>query len=416
MNASPRPLEGLLVIDLTTALSGPYATLLLAGLGARVVKVEDGLKGGDSSRTNSPFISSTGTLLGERELDSDWSVSQLNRARNKQSVGINLKDPDGVAVFKQLVMQADILVENFSDGVTSRLGIDYPTVHEWNPRMIYTSISGFGQGSEAGDAKAVDLIIQALSGLMMTSGSEGEAPVRVGLPLGDLIAPLYAVIGTLSAVVSREKSGRGSHVDVGMLGALTSLMANEPLDTLESVGIPVRSGTTLPRLSVFGIFESTDGWVSICAHTDHLAARLYSAMGREDLVGDSPFARRGGRVVGSGEIHGIVSDWVGTLSTAGVVEILAGRGVPVATVLTPAVALHSPIVRSRREVVSLLHPDLGPLNHISSSGIPILFDGVSPELDTPAERLGASTQSVLREFLDIDEQGFDELKAHKAVF
>jgi crotonobetainyl-CoA:carnitine CoA-transferase CaiB-like acyl-CoA transferase len=139
-------------------------------------------------------------------------------------------------------------------------------------------------------------------------------------------------------------------------------------------------------------------------------------MGREDLVGDSPFARRGGRVVGSGEIHGIVSDWVGTLSTAGVVEILAGRGVPVATVLTPAVALHSPIVRSRREVVSLLHPDLGPLNHISSSGIPILFDGVSPELDTPAERLGASTQSVLREFLDIDEQGFDELKAHKAVF
>ena len=416
MNASPRPLDGLLVLDLTTALSGPYATLLLAGLGARVVKVEDGLKGGDSSRTNSPFISSAGDLIGERERDDDWSVSQLNRARNKASVGINLKDPEGIAVFKQLVMQADILVENFSDGVTSRLGIDYPTVRQWNPRMIYTSISGFGQGSEAGDAKAVDLIIQALSGLMMTSGLEGEAPVRVGLPLGDLIAPLYAVIGTLSAVVSREKSGLGSHVDVGMLGALTSLMANEPLDTLERVGIPVRSGTTLPRLSVFGIFESTDGWVSICAHTDHLAARLYSAMGREDLVSDSPFAHRGGRVVGAGEIHGIVSDWVGTLSTAEVVEVLAGRGVPVATVLTPAVALHSPIVRSRQEVVPLLHPDLGPLDHISSSGIPILFDGVSPGLNVPAERLGESTRSVLHEFLDIDDEAFEKLKAHRAIF
>jgi CoA:oxalate CoA-transferase len=416
MNASPRPLEGLLVIDVTTALSGPYATLLLAGLGARVIKVEDVSKGGDSSRTNSPFISATGKLIGERENENDWSVSQLNRARNKESVGINLKDPEGLAIFKKLVERADVLIENFSDGVTSRLGIDFDTVHSWNPGIIYTSISGFGQGSAAGDAKAVDLIIQAMSGLMMTSGVEGEAPVRVGLPLGDLMAPLYGVIGTLAAVVSREKNGRGSHVDVGMLGALTSLMANEPLDTLESVGIPVRSGTTLPRLSIFGIFESTDGWVSICAHTDHLAARLYAAMGRDDLIHNSPFSQRGGRVVGSGEIHGIVSDWVSGLSASGVVSLLTERGVPVAAVETPLVALHSPIVRSRKEVVALLHPDLGPLDNISSSGIPIHFNGVAPELNIPAERLGQSTRGVLGELLNIDEQTFAELALRKAIF
>jgi crotonobetainyl-CoA:carnitine CoA-transferase CaiB-like acyl-CoA transferase len=416
MNESPRPLDGLLVVDLTTALSGPYATLLLAGLGARVVKVEDGQRGGDSSRTNSPFISSTGKLIIERENDDDWSVSQLNRARNKESVGINLKDPDGLAVFKKLVERADVLIENFSDGVTSRLGIDYETVRRWNPRIIYTSISGFGQGSAAGEAKAVDLIIQALSGLMMTSGTEGEPPVRVGLPLGDLIAPLYAVIGTLAAVAGREKSGLGSHVDVGMLGALTSLMANEPLDTLERVGIPVRSGTTVPRLSVFGIFESTDGWVAICAHTDHLAARLYSAMGRDELAHDSPFSRREGRVVGADTIHAIVSDWVRGLSTADVVARLTERGVPVAMVETPAVALQSPIVRSRKEVVPLLHPNLGQLDYVSSSGVPILFDGVSPELNSPAERLGESTQSVFHELLGITQHDFETLKDAGAIY
>jgi crotonobetainyl-CoA:carnitine CoA-transferase CaiB-like acyl-CoA transferase len=416
MNYGPRPLDGLLVIDVTTALSGPYATLLLAGLGARVVKVEYGSKGGDSSRTNSPFISRTGKLIGEREHEDDWSVSQLNRARNKESIGINLKDPQGVEVFKRLVMQADVLVENFSDGVTARLGIDFATVRTWNPRIVYTSISGFGQGSLAGDAKAVDLIIQALSGLMMTSGSEGEAPVRVGLPLGDLVAPLYAVVGTLAAITSRERSGVGSHVDVGMLGALTSLMSNEPLDTLESVGIPVRSGTTLPRLSIFGIFESNDGWVSICAHTDHLAASLYSVMGRDDLIHDSPFSQRGGRVVGADKIHGIVSGWVAGLSSLEVVNLLTEQGVPVAIVQEPDVALHNPIVRSRKEVVPLLHPDLGELEQISSSGIPILFNGTAPELKSPAESLGKSTQAVLRELLGVAKSDYEKLKDDGAIF
>jgi len=201
-----------------------------------------------------------------------------------------------------------------------------------------------------------------------------------------------------------------------MLGALTSLMANEPLDTLERVGIPVRSGTTVPRLSVFGIFESTDGWVSICAHTDHLAARLYSAMGRDELAHDSPFSLREGRVGGADKIHAIVSGWVRGLSTAEVVALLTERGVPVAVVETPAVALHSPIVRSRKEVVPLLHPNLGQLDHVSSSGVPILFDGVSPELNSPAERLGESTQSVLHELLGITQHDFETLKDAGAIY
>jgi CoA:oxalate CoA-transferase len=203
---------------------------------------------------------------------------------------------------------------------------------------------------------------------------------------------------------------------VGMLGALTSLMANEPLDTLESVGIPVRSGPTLPRLSIFGVFASTDGWVSICAHTDHLAARLYSAMGRDALAHDSPFSHREGRVVGAEMIHAIVSDWVSGLRTAEVVELLTERGVPVATVETPAVALQSPIVRSRKEVVPLLHPALGRLDHVSSSGVPILFDGVSPELNSPAERLGESTQSVLQELLDLSQHDVETLKDAGAIY
>jgi CoA:oxalate CoA-transferase len=193
-----RPLDGVVVIDLTTALAGPYATLLLAGLGARVIKVENPATGGDSSRNNSPYLSADGLTIGRQDPE-DLSLSMSVRGRNKESVTIDLKDPRGREVLGDLVRAADVVVENYSAGVTTRLGIDHAWAEAINPRIVYTSISGFGAQGGPGSGKAMDTIVQALSGLMMTAGTPGEPPVRFGLPIGDLVAPLYAVIGTVAA-------------------------------------------------------------------------------------------------------------------------------------------------------------------------------------------------------------------------
>jgi len=211
------PLDGVVVVDLTTALAGPYATLLLAGLGARVIKVERP-GAGETARSNPPYAGPAG-LVARRTHDEDMSLSILARGRGKEAVTLDLKQPAGVKVLQDLVRHADVLVENFSAGVTERLGIDPPAMLAVNPRLVYTSISGFGAGNPG---KAMDSVIQALSGMMLVSGAPGDDPVRIGLPVGDLVAPLYALAGTLAALREAERSGTGQHVDVSMLGALTA--------------------------------------------------------------------------------------------------------------------------------------------------------------------------------------------------
>jgi crotonobetainyl-CoA:carnitine CoA-transferase CaiB-like acyl-CoA transferase len=220
------PLEGLTVLDLTLALAGPFATFLLAGLGARVIKIENP-ESPDPCRQNPPYLGRDGVSLG-RTCPDDVSVSALNRLRGKYGVTLNLKHPGANDVFARLLRQADIVVENFSAGTLERLGVGYPFARSINPRVIYCSISGFGATQAPGTGKAMDNIIQALSGLMMTSGMPGEPPVRVGVPVADLLAPVFGVVGILAALRQREATGAGQHVDVSMLGVLTSLVAAEP--------------------------------------------------------------------------------------------------------------------------------------------------------------------------------------------
>ena len=205
-HASPRgPLAGLTVLDLTLALAGPFATFLLAGLGARVIKIENP-ESPDPCRQNPPYLGRDGVSLGRTQPD-DVSVSALNRLRGKYAVTLNLKRPGAREVFTDLVRQADIVVENFSAGTLERLGVGYSFARSINPRVIYCSVSGFGAAQAPGTGKAMDNIIQALSGLMMTSGTQGDPPVRVGVPVADLVAPVFGVVGILAALRQRETSG-----------------------------------------------------------------------------------------------------------------------------------------------------------------------------------------------------------------
>jgi crotonobetainyl-CoA:carnitine CoA-transferase CaiB-like acyl-CoA transferase len=408
-----QPLAGRTVIDLTTALAGPYATLLLAGLGATVIKVENPA-GGDVSRNNAPYLGEGGLSL-TRTGDADMSVSMLARGRGKLSVTLNLKDPRSRAVFTDLVRDADMLVENYSPGVTQRLGIDYAAVREINPRIVYASISGFGAQGGPGSGKAMDSIIQALSGVMMTAGEPDEGPVRFGLPIGDLLAPLFAVIGGVSALLQAEHTGEGQHIDVSMLGALTSLMACEPFDAYEAVGLPQRTGSMVPRLAPFGIMPTADGHVALCAPTDAFAAGVFRAMGRPDLASDTRFRTRDERVRSADELHEIIREWCRERPAADVVAAFTAEGVPSAQVREPAEAVRDPLVRERGDVVALRHPQFGAVADLTTTGVPIRFSGARASLDRPAPALGEHNDHVYRELLGYSPEQLAELADQSVI-
>jgi CoA:oxalate CoA-transferase len=405
-----KPLDGVTVIDMTIALAGPYATQLLAALGATVIKVENPA-GGDPSRNNAPYVGSAGLHLA-REAADDMSVSMLERGRNKLSVTLDLKRAEAREVFDDLVRHADVVAENFSARTADRLGVGYAHVSELNPRIIYLSISGFGS-DEPG--KGMDTIFQALSGLMTTPGSYGDPPVRNGVPFGDLIGPLFGVIGTLSALFMRERTGRGQHVDVGLLGALTSLIATEPWDTMERAGIAMRTGNVVPRLAPFGIFETKDGHLALCAPTDAFARGVVEAIGQPALLEDDRFSSRDRRVAHAEELHDLIAVWAAGRTSADAVAAFDARGVPAAVVRDTATAVRDPRTLRRQETVPLAHPDLGPVDELFGSGFPVRFSSASAGYDTPPACLGQHNEEVLGGLLGYSPERIQALRAAGAI-
>jgi len=409
-DAQPRPLAGITVVDLTIALAGPYATQLLAALGATVIKVENP-RGGDPARNNAPYIGSSGLTLAA-DADDAISVSMLERGRNKLGVTLDLKHPQSHEVFADLVRRADVLVENFSPGTTDRLGIGYGWAAEVNERLVYTSISGFGADQPG---KGMDTIFQALSGLMQMSGSDGDAPVRSGVPFGDLTGPLFAVIGTLSALLLRESTGRGQHVDVSLLGALTSLAATEPWRTMEQAGIEMRTGNTVPRLAPFGIFATLDGHVALCAPSDAFALGVFEALGRPELVEDERYSTRDRRVANAAALHGEIDRWAAQRSTDAAIAALEASGVPTAAVRGPAEAARDERVLRRGETTALAHPTLGPVDDLIGSGMPIRFSGASAGYERPAPWLGEHNDLVYGGLLGYDADRLANLRTGGVV-
>jgi CoA:oxalate CoA-transferase len=407
------PLEGITVLDLTTALAGPFATLLLAGLGARVIKIENPASG-DSSRTNPPYLGSEGGTLARRHED-DISVSVLNRLRNKLGVTLNLKHPEGRVVYEDLVKTADVIVENFSRGALDRQGVGYNFAQQANPRIVYCSITGFGSTGETGSGKALDAIIQALSGIMLTSGGPQDPPVRIGVPFADLTAPLFGVIGVLAALRQAQLTGLGQHVDVSMLGVMTMMVAGEPFDLLERCGVPQRTGLTVPRLAPFGIYRTEDGYVSICAHTETFAHSLFHAIGRPELAADPRFAERDARVVNVAEVDAIVEAFTGSRTSAEVIAALEERGVPVAEVRDPKDAVRDPRVVARGETVPLAHPKYGAVEDVYGMGIPIKFSRAQAGFDRPPPALGEHNHAVYCGLLGYSPERVEELKTQRVI-
>jgi len=380
---SAAPLEGVRVLDFTRA---------LAGLGADVVKVEDP-KGGDVARGNAPFLGPGGLRLAPAGPD-DLSLALLNRNRNKRSITLDLKHPRAREVVTDLVRHVDVVVENFSAGTAGRLGVGYADCAAANPAIVYCSISGFGQEGEQG-ARAMDAIVQALSGIMLASGGPADPPVRVGVPVADAIAPLYGVIGILAALEGRRRSGHGAHVDVSMLGAVTALVATEDWDALAALGQPLRTGPTLPRLAPFGLYRCADGWFSLVAPQDRDARAVLSAIGRSDLLDDPRFASRERRMANEPALTAVIEAWAGTRSSSEAVATLGAAGVACAEVRQPVEAVRDARVEARAETLPVLHPLLGEVDELRTAGLPITFVGAERPLLEPAPRLGEHTDEVL---------------------
>jgi CoA:oxalate CoA-transferase len=408
-----RPLEDVTVLDLTTALAGPFGTLLLAGLGARVIKIENPLSV-DSCRENPPYLGKSGATLVRCDAD-DVSVSAINRLRNKQAITLNLKNPKARDVFADLVRRADVIFENFSRGAMNRLGAGYAQAREINPGIVYCSLTGFGSEGEAGTGKAMDAIIQALSGFMMISGAQGDPPVRVGIPVADMCAPLFAVIGVLAALMQTRRTGIGQHVDVSMLGVMSMMVSGEPFDLLERLGIPQRTGLSVPRLSPFGTYRTRDGFVAICAPMEAFAKALFEAIGRPELNSDPRFSTRDQRVVHVHEVDRIIENYTQRFTAAEVIATLEAAGVPAAQVRNTDEAVRDPRVVARGETVKLSHPKYGEVDDVYGMGMPLKFSGAQVGFDQPPPAVGEHNEAIYGGLLGYSAERIAELRRNGVI-
>ncbi len=404
-----RPLEHVTVLDMTIALAGPVATMLLAGLGARVIRVENPA---GERRQAPPFLGPDGPSLVQRHPD-DLSMADLTRHRDKLGITLNLKQPGAAEVLRDLVAHSDVVVDNFTPGTLDKLGFGFDFMLRANPRIVWASLTGFGVDGPRG-LGAADTIAQALSGIMLTGGEETDPPVRLGAPLGDGITPLFTVIGILSALENVRHTGAGERVDTSMVGALTALVAIEPFDLLKSLGVPYRTGKTMARLGTFGLYECADGYMAVTAAVPDGANALFRVAGKPGLT-DDPRFQGAERAKNYRELTAEIEEWSRTLTIEEAVAALQKAGVPCAEVRKPGDAVRDPRALERGDTVPLKHPTLGDFPEIAVTGVPIRFSNARVGFDHPAPAPGEHNDAVYGGVLGYSPERIAALRADGVI-
>ena len=377
------PLTGIRVLDFTRVLSGPYCTALLADLGAEVVKVES--PQGDEYRRIGPFRRGESALF------------QLVN-RNKLGMSIDLKQPAGQALARRLALSADVLVENFRPGVAARLGLGYPELASGNERLIYASISGFGQDSPKKDAPTFDLMAQAMSGLMAMTGDAAGPPMKVGESIGDLAAGLFCSWAVLAAIYQRTQTGLGRQIDVGMIDSLVALLPTAVAQWMFGAAPPTRTGNRHPLSTPFGAFKACDGYVVICVLNGSQFARLAECMGRPELSADPRFANDELRTRFESILTPMIEEWLATLSVAAAVQRLNQAGVPASPIEEPAAVFASEHVAERQLLSNVPASDPRTDFRHGAAGA---FSRVAPRPSDAAPALGAHNRVVLERWLGL---------------
>jgi crotonobetainyl-CoA:carnitine CoA-transferase CaiB-like acyl-CoA transferase len=385
MTTIRRPLDGMLVLDLGQIYNGPYCGLLLGFMGARVLKIE----------------SPEGDIVRRRKRSVEpYPLVMLNS--NKESVVLDLKDPEGKALFMRLARRADVVVENFAAGVMERLGLGWEVLQAENPRLVYGSSTGFGLSGPYRDLPAMDLTIQAMSGIMNATGYPDRPPVKAGPAVCDFLAGVHLCAGILGALVQRERTGLGQRVEVAMLDAAVMALASALGAFMDGdPGVPPRTANRHPALAMapYNVYETRDGHVAIFTASDRHWESIVRVLGREDLLQDPGYATTPGRAARMEEIDAMVNTWSRQHTKKEVLAILTRAHVPCAPVQTTAEVVGDPHLRARGVWVDIEHPRRGKTTVPVS---PIRLHGALPGVvERPAPLLGQDTDSVLGELLGL---------------
>jgi formyl-CoA transferase len=372
-----KSLDGIVVLDATQVMAGPYCAMLLSDMGARVIKVEP--PEGDSTRTMAGAVGSDSPAF-----------SAVNRG--KLGVVLDLSHDAGRAVFTRLARASDILVENFRPGVMARLGLDYATLAAENPRLIYASISGFGQtGPDAGRG-GFDLVAQGMSGIMSVTGEADGPPTKAGIPITDLGAGLFALAGILAALHWRATSGRGQLVDTSLFEAGLALSVWEATEYFSGRGVPARLGSAHRMVAPYQAFRCSDGYINIGAANDRTFTRLASVLGHPEWVSDERFASATGRVADRAVLAGLIEEVTSTRTRADWTRVFDEAGIPCGPILDYGEAFGHPQAMAREMSVPAHHPRLGDSHAI---GTPLKLSATPLDPTHRAPMLGEHTDDVL---------------------
>jgi crotonobetainyl-CoA:carnitine CoA-transferase CaiB-like acyl-CoA transferase len=363
-------LAGLRILELTQVMAGPFCGQVLADMGADVVKVEP--PDGDSTRESL----GTGAFLAVN--------------RNKRSLVLDLKSPEHQAVLHRLVADADVLLENYRPGVAARLGADWETLSSINPRLIYASVSGFGQTGPYAQRPGYDLIAQGLSGVMSVTGEPDGDPVKCGIPIGDLSAGLFCAIGILSAVVARERTGRGQHIDTSLFEGALALSIWETAELWGTGRVPQALGSGHRLLAPYQALRTADGHITVGGNSQRLWQRLCEAIGRPELVSDPRFARNDDRMANRPELVAELESALASRGTDEWVSTLIDAGVPCGPIHDYRQVFEDEHTQAREMEVRL--PD-----GTRTLGIPVKMSATPGAIRRPAPQLGEHTEEVLRE-------------------
>lgn len=388
------PLEGIKVIDFTRVLSGPYCTMILADFGAEVIKIEMP-KVGDDSRAFGPYVN------GE-------SAYYMSINRNKKSITVDTKNPEGVELVKKMIEKADMVVENFKPGTMEKLGIGYEDIKKINPEIIYVACSGFGHTGPYSKRPAYDAVVQAMGGIMSITGAAPGEYTRVGASIGDITAGLFSAVGALLAVISKKDTGKGQKVDVSMLDCQVAILENAIARFLVSGKVPQPGGNRHPSIIPFEDFACKDGIkVMIAAGNNGLWAKFCKFAGLDSMIDDPRFNTNPLRGENYDALKELLDEAFLTKTAQEWYDGLVAAGVPVTFVNTVDKVITNEQVLARDMIIEANHPEVGPFKMANT---PIKMSETEGGLRVPAPKLGENSEEVLRDFLGFNEEEIAEVK------
>ncbi len=395
---SRAPLAGVRVIDFTRILAGPFGSMFLGDMGAEVIKVEEPAKG-DDTRGWPPFVGGEATYF-------------LSVNRNKKSLTLNLKAPEGQAILRKLIARADVVLENFRPGTMERLGFGYERLRAVNRRLVYCSISGFGESGPEASRPGYDLIVQGESGIMDLTGFPDGPPVKVGNSIADLVAGMAAAQGITLALLARGRTGRGQKVEIGMLDVMASLLTYQAGLYWNGGGRPSRRGNQHPSIVPYEVFRARDAYLTLGVANNSLWEKTCRALGREDLARDPRFDSETNRVTNREALIPILNDLLAARPADEWLARLEQAGVPAGRIRTVAEVCESPHLKARGMVVKLRHPKAGA---ITVMGVPVRLWQTPGAATAPPPLLGQHTEEILTRLLRIPKAKVEKLRAAGVV-